>query len=217
MADEPDIGAHRDPDAGRDPGPGDGPALLGWVPKVGVWAWSFVGFVVAMIIVVTALGAVSEIVLPLTFAAVLAIVFKPLVGSLVRHRFKPTLAAGLVVLGLLALMAVVVVGTVRGVTEQTDEIGASVDAALDKVADQTGGLGIDKAELDAARAATEEAEPMVTGGVLAKVVSGFGTLVAVASALILGALIMYYLLKDGTRLRRAVVAQVDPRLQERGR
>ena len=214
MADQTDPSAHSDPSAGPDPTPSDGPTPQSWVPKLGVWAWSFVGFVVAMIIVVTALGAVSEIVLPMTFAAVLAIVFRPLVGTLVRHRFKPTLAAGLVVLGLLALMAVVVVATVRGVTEQTDQIGASVDAALQEAAEQTGGLGIDKAALDQARAATEEAEPVVTGGVLTKVVSGFGTLVAVASGLILGALIMFYLLKDGTRLRRAVVAQVDPRLRD---
>ena len=197
VADQSDTRSHDDPDAGRDPGPSDGPAPLGWVPKVGVGAWSFVGFVVAMVIVVTALGAVSEIVLPLTFAAVLAVVFKPLVGALVRHRLRPSLAAGVVVLGLLALMAVVVVATVRGVADQTDQISASVDAALDQ-----------------ARAAAEEATPMVTGGILTKVVSGIGTLVGVASGLILGALIMYYLLKDGTRLRRLVVAQVDPRLRD---
>jgi putative heme transporter len=172
-----------------------------------------VGFVVAMIFVVVALGAVSEIMLPLTFAAVLAIVFRPLVGILQRHRFKPALAAGLVVLGLLALMALVV-ATVRGVVEETDQLAAMVDAALDKAADQTGGLGVDQAALDQARAAAEEAEPTVTGGVLTKVVSGIGTLVGLASGLILGALIMYYLLKDGTRLRRSVVAQVDPGLRE---
>ena len=113
MAGESDTRAHPDRNAGRDTRPSDGPALLGWVPKLGVGAWSFVGFVVATIIVVVALGAVSEIVLPLTFAAVLAIVFKPLVGILQRHRLQTTLAAGLVVLGLLALMAVVVVATVR--------------------------------------------------------------------------------------------------------
>jgi putative heme transporter len=208
VADQTDTGAHHDTSAGRDPRPSDGPAPLGWVPKFGVGAWSFVGFVAAMIIVVTALGAVSEIVLPLTFAAVLAVIFKPLVGILQRHRLQPTLAAALVVLGLLALMAVVVVATVRGVTEQTDQIGAAVDAALDKAAEQTDALGVDQA-----RTATEEAAPMVTGGVLTKVVSGIGTLVGLASGLILGALIMYYLLKDGTRLRRSVVAQVDPRLQ----
>jgi predicted PurR-regulated permease PerM len=54
------------------------------VPRLGVWAWSFVGFVVATIIVVAALSAVSEIALPLTFAAVLAVIFKPLVGILER-------------------------------------------------------------------------------------------------------------------------------------
>ena len=214
MADQSDTRAHDDPDAGRDPGPSDGPAPLGWVPKVGVGAWSFVGFVVAMVIVVTALGAVSEIVLPLTFAAVLAIVFKPLVGALVRHRLRPSLAAGVVVLGLLALMALVVVATIRGVVDQTDQIGASVDAALDTAADQTDAVGVDQAALDQARAAAQEATPMVTGGILTKLVSGIGTLVGVASGLILGALIMYYLLKDGTRLRRLVVAQVDPRLRD---
>ena len=214
MTDQSDPSAHRDPSAGPDPSPSDGPTPLSWVPKLGVWAWSFVGFVVAMIIVVTALGAVSEIVLPMTFAAVLAIVFRPLVGTLVRHGFKPTLAASLVVLGLLALMALVVVATVRGVVEQTDQIGASVDAALEEAAGQTGGLGIDKAALDQARAAAEEAEPTVTGGILTQLVEGFNKLVGVASGLILGALIMFYLLKDGTRLRRSVVAQVNPRLQE---
>ena len=164
VADQTDTGAHPDPDAGRDPTPSAGPAPLSWVPKLGVGAWSFVGFVAAMVIVVLALGAVSEIVLPLTFAAVLAIVFKPLVGILQRHRFRPSLAAGLVVLGLLALMTVVVVATIRGVTAQTDQIGAAVDAALDKLTDQTDTVGVDQAALDQARAAAEEATPTVPAG-----------------------------------------------------
>jgi predicted PurR-regulated permease PerM len=174
-------------------------------------AWSFVGFVAAAIIVVAAFGAVSEIVLPLTFAAVLAVIFKPAVGVLQRHGVKPTVAAGLVVLGLLALMAGVVVAIVRGVTEQADQIGASVDAALGNAVDA---LGVDQATLDAARAATESAAPMIAGGILTHLVSGVSTLVGLASGVILAALIGYYLLKDGTRLRRSVVAQVDPRLRD---
>src|SRR5512132_469555 len=211
-----------DPDGGAQPGGGpaadrarsNGASLLSRVPRLGAWAWSFVGFVVASVIVAIALGAVSEIVLPMTFAAVLAVVFRPLVGTLQRRGLKPTLAAGVVVLGLLALMVGVVVGTVRGVTEQADDIGASATAALQRAAEQTDALGIDQGDLDAARAAVEDAAPMITTGVLAGVVSGIGTLVAVAGGLILGALIMYYLLKDGTRVRRAVVAQVDASLRD---
>jgi putative heme transporter len=210
LTDDSDRGGQPDATAPADSGPRGVQGLLGRVPRLGVWAWSFVGFVVAAIIVCIALGAVSEIVLPMTFAAVLAVVFRPLVGTLQRHKLKPSLAAGLVVLGLLALMVGVVVATVRGVTEQTDDIGDSADAALERLAEQTDALGIDQGDLDAARAAIEDAAPMITTGVLSGLVSGIGALVAVTSGLILGALIMYYLLKDGTRLRRSVVAQVDP-------
>ncbi len=189
------------------------PAFLRRVPRIGIWAWSFVGLVVAAIIVFFALSAVSEIALPMTFAAVLAVIFKPLVGTLERRNIKPSLAAGVIVLGLLALMAGVAVATVRGVTEQADEISTSVDKALHKAADETDALGIDQQSLDEARKAVEDADPMITTGVLSGLVSGIGVLVAIASGVILGALIMYYLLKDGTRLRRAVVAQVDPALR----
>ena len=189
--------------------PSAAPGLLGRIPRLGVWSWSFVGFVLAAIIVFTALAAVSEIVLPMTFAAVLAVVFKPLVGTLQRHNLKPSLAAGLVVLGLLALVIAVVVATVRGVVDQADDIGSTTAAAIEEAADQTDALGIDEAAIDDARRAIEDAVPMITTGVLAGLVSGIGALVAVAGGVILGALIMYYLLKDGTRLRRSLVGEVD--------
>ena len=180
-------------------------------PKIGVLAWSFVGVVVATIIIVTAFGYVSEILLPLLFAAVLAVIFKPTVGSLERRGFKPSLAAGLIVLGLLLLMTVVMVATVKGVLDQTDEIGASVDAAIDKASDQ---LDIEQGSLDDARAATQEAGPTIAEGVLTKFVEGINSLLGLVSGLILGALIMYYLLKDGTALRRNVVSKIDPPARE---
>jgi predicted PurR-regulated permease PerM len=170
-----------------------------------------VGFVVAAIIVVTALGAVSEIVLPLTFAAVLAVIFKPMVGSLRSRGLKPTLAAGLIVLGLLALMTAVVVATVQGVIDQREEISASVDAAKDNAVES---LGVDPAALEEAQAATEEAGPAIAEGFLTHLISGVHSLVGLASGIILGSLIMYYLLKDGTRLRRSVVAQIDPTIRD---
>jgi putative heme transporter len=181
------------------------------VPKIGVWSWSFMGVVAATVIVVVALGAVSEIVLPLVFAAVLAVIFKPLVGKLERRGLKPILAAGVVVLGLAELMTGVMVATVQGMLQQTDEIGASVDAAL---ANASAELDVDKESLDDARAAAEETGPAIAEGFVTKVVSGVDALVGLAGGLILGALIMYYLLKDGTRLRRAVVAQIAPSIRD---
>lgn len=181
------------------------------VPKVGVLAWSFIGVVVATLIVVTAFSAVSEIILPLLFAVVLAVVFKPVAGRLERHRFSPSLAAGLIVLGLLVLMTFVVVATVRGIVDQTDEIGASVDAAIDNASDE---LNVDPDSLNDAKAATQEAGPMIAEGVITAFVSGVNSLLGLVSGLILGALIMFYLLKDGTALRRNVVASIDPSIRD---
>ncbi len=179
---------------------------LGWIPKVGIGAWSFVGVVAATIIIVTALSAVSEIVLPLTFAAVLAVVFQPVVERLKRHRLKASYAAGLIVIGLLALMTAVLVATVRGVVDQTDQISASVSAAIAEASDS---LDVDQAALESARASIESAGPIIGSGFLTEVVSGFDKLIGLVSGLILGALIMYYLLKDGARLRRSLVTQFD--------
>ncbi len=179
-------------------------SVLSWVPRVGVWAWSFVGFVVATAIVTSALAAVNEIVLPLTFAAVLAVIFKPMVGVLQRWGLRPGLGAGVVVLGLLALVTLVAVATVRGVVEQADEVGQSVDAAIEQA---VAALGVEQDSLDDVRAAVQEGAPAIGAGFLTELVAGIDTLIGLASGLILGALIMYYLLKDGSRLRQSVVAQ----------
>ena len=64
--------------------------------------------------------------------------------------------------------------------------------------------------MQTARESVNGASPTITTGVLAGVVSGFSTLIAIAGGVILGALIMYYLLKDGTQIRRAVIATVAP-------
>lgn len=188
-----------------------GSQVLSWVPRVGLWAWSFVGFVVATAMVVAALAAVNEIVLPLTFAAVLAVVFRPWVRVLQRHRFKPSVAAGAVVLGLSGLVTLVAVGTVQGVLEQLDQIGASVDAAVDEAAAST---TLEPAVLENVRTAVIDLAPAVQGGFLTVLVSGVSTIIGLASGLILGTLIMYYLLKDGAELRRSVVAWLDPQLRD---
>lgn len=164
----------------------------------------------ASIIVVVALAAVNEVVLPMTFAAVLAVIFKPLVGVLTCHRLKSSIAADLVVLRLLGLVAGVTVATVQGAVDQVSQIGDSDDAATEQAA---AALGIEQASLYALRAAAAEATPTIQGGLLTRLVSDVSTLVVLASGLILGALIRYYLLKDGSSPRRSVVAWIDPRLQ----
>ena len=93
MADESDGSANWGQDCGPDTTPNDRPALMGF-PELASEPGASSGVMAATIIVVAALAAVSEIVLPLTFAVVLAVVFQPAVGILVHHRFKPSVGTG---------------------------------------------------------------------------------------------------------------------------
>ena len=80
-------------------------------------------------------------------------------------------------------MAVVVVATVRGVIQQTDGIGDSVDAAIDNAVEE---FDVDEEALEDARAAAEETSPAVAEGFVTKIVSGVDALIGLASGLILG-------------------------------
>ncbi len=186
------------------------PLLSGFIPRIGVLSWSFVGIVVASSLVVVGLAAVSEIMLPILLAAVLAVVLKPLSGFLVGRGFKPGLAAGTVVVCFLALMIGVAILAVRGVIDQGAQINTNSDVAITSLSDLTDVLSIEEASLQAVKKAVQEAVPMITTGILAGIVSVFGTLIALVSGSILGALVMYYLLKDGTGMRKTLVSQVRP-------
>jgi predicted PurR-regulated permease PerM len=187
------------------------PVVNNHMPRFGVLAWSFVGIALAASIIVAALGAISEIVLPMAFSAVLAVMFRPLSGFLVRHKVKPGLAAGIVVVAFLALMIGVVAITVHGIVDQGSQIHADSDAAITTVSDLTDALSIEEASLVAIKDAVIDAAPMITSGVLAGIASVFGTLIGLVSGSILGLLIMYYLLKDGASIRKSVVSQASPR------
>ena len=167
------------------------------------------GVVVALTIVVFAVGGGERDRAAAVFAAVLAVCFKPLVGALARKGISSA-AAPSPALVVSPSPAFVAFATFRGVAEQTSEIGDSVDAAIETVVDQ---ICVDEESLQTVREAVEQGSPAVGGGFLTELSGGVNKVIGLASGLILGALIMYYLLQDGSKVRRSVVGVFDPTVQ----
>lgn len=168
------------------------------VVRAGRWAWAAIGIVVLASIVVSALTAVGGLVLPIVFGIVLAVVFRPAVGWMVRRGINPSIAAAAVVLGLLGLLIGVITLTVIGVAQQLDEIGSAISAALAEA-------GLDAPTIERVRESLESMSPMLTKGFLAVVIGGVEAVTALGAAGLMGALIMYYVLRDGGVLRRRLV------------
>src|SRR3954468_20736286 len=92
----------------------------------GASAWLAVGVTVFVIGVVWLLSLTHTIVTPVIAAAVVAAVAGPLVAALERHGVKRGLGAALVLLGMVAVTAVVVFVVLAGITSQLDALGGTL-------------------------------------------------------------------------------------------
>ena len=174
--------------------------------RVGISAWSVVGIVAVLAICVSVLAAVSSVVLPMLFAALLAVLFLPLARTLERRGLRAPVAAIIVVLGLVAVCVGVLVVAIYGIASQFDEVVAAVEAGLEKLTISSGAIA-DVGET------TEDLKPAFTSGFIRAGLAGISALGGFAVGSLLGALIMYYLLKDGEDLRRQLIGMVPAKYQ----
>ncbi len=181
--------------------------------RLGVTAWTVIGVVIVLGIVVNVLAAVSELMLPLVFAVMLGAVVYPLATWLRKHGARPALASAVVVIGLVITGVGVVLLTVKAIVQQTGELAVQFDQALAELATTTDSTGLDERTLTAIRQALASLSWFITRGLLTGVVGGVSALVGFVGATILSLLIMYYVVKDGPDIRDWMIGQMPERLQ----
>jgi predicted PurR-regulated permease PerM len=187
--------------------PGRGRSAERVMGHVGIGAWTFIGVVIGVAIVGVALSVIAEVVIPIALAALLAVVFKPSADRLVRRGWRPAFAAGFVVVGLGAVVGGIAAMSVAGISSQSEEIHSAVDDAVHKLAEES---DVDTESIQNVRTAVNESSALLALGSVTQLVSGVNTLVGLASGILLGALVLYYLVKDGRLLRTRFVLAVKP-------
>jgi predicted PurR-regulated permease PerM len=174
-----------------------------FVEQAGRLAWGFIGLCIAAAIVFTLLAAASSVVLPLFLAVVLAIVFRPVVRWLERHRLPPPVASGVVVVGLVLACVAFVWMVVSAIVHSSDEIWDQLEAALTEV-------GFDASATEDISSSAESLEPTVTSGFVETVIAGIDALAGFIAGSVLGILILYYMLKEGGTFLRTVERRMLP-------
>lgn len=176
------------------------------IQRIGIAAWSVIGVLALVAIVVVGLAAISSVVLPLLFAGVLAVIFRPLARRLTRFGLPPSIAAGIVVLGLVAVLLGAVGLTIYGVVDQSDQLLDQLDEALAE-------LDVSDEEIADIRQQIEDLDPSVSSGIVRSVASGLSAAAQLLVGALLAVLIMYYLVKDGDDLRVAAIERSPARLR----
>jgi putative heme transporter len=172
-----------------------------WLADLGISAWLAVGVTVFVVGAVWLLSLTQTIVAPVITAAVVAAVASPLVGWLERRGLARGLAAALLLVGMIVLSMAMVAVVVGGITGQLAELRDQLATAKDELVGWLTDLGVDD---ETAEQAKEDASSSLSDAVLALlegVSVGLKRLSSLAVFLSLTALSLFFLLKDGPRIR----------------
>jgi predicted PurR-regulated permease PerM len=182
-----------------------------WVRRVGTNSWMFIGIVLALAVITVMVAATRDLTIPLAIGICLAIVVAPFVDWLEDRGIKRGAGAGIVLVGLVA----VIVGcgwiTAEALYSQGDALTENLQGAVAEVKTWVGDLPISAAAVDEVDSTAHDAAPVARDGVATAVATLFDSAAGMIAGLVLGAMVLYYILKDGARLtRKWVDRKTDP-------
>jgi predicted PurR-regulated permease PerM len=173
-----------------------------WLRNLGFSSWLLVGFVLIIVGVMWLLAQTSTIVMPVILATVLGAVAGPAVGRLERHRVPRVAGAILVLLGLVAIGALVFFLVFHGISGQSEDISARSNQSLDKIQGWLSDAGADNAQ--SATDSAKEAAPEIRKTLLSGVAAGLEGLKSLVFFLAFAILSTLFVLKDGPVMHRFV-------------
>jgi putative heme transporter len=171
-----------------------------WLRDAGRTSWLLVGTIVLLFGLVWLLGATSTITGPVVVAMIVAAVTAPIVGSLTRHMPR-IVAAALVLLGLVAIAVAIVLLVLGGITGQRDAIATNSTQAVTKLQSWAKDLGVNQAGASSGSSAVEHDVPAAIKTLTHGIIHGIRGIASLVFALSLGALSLFFLLKDGPVMR----------------
>jgi predicted PurR-regulated permease PerM len=172
-----------------------------WLRDLGRSAWLLVGVVALIAGLVWLLAQTATIAVPVLAGLVIATVASPLVGAMQRHRVPRVLGAFVVLLGFLAAGVVVLLLVLGGIVAQGDSIRGSADDAVAKVEGWLTDAGVDESGASKTSDNLKSAVPNAGSTLLHGVASGIEDLTALAFGLSFTIFSLFFLLKDGPKLR----------------
>jgi predicted PurR-regulated permease PerM len=172
-----------------------------WVRDLGLMAWFLVGVAILIVGLTWLLALTSTITIPVAVGAILATVAGPLVTRMHGHGVPRLAGAAIVLLGFLALGVLIFLLVVGGLSEQSSEIKASLNQAVDKIEGWAKDAGVDDSgTTDAATSGASTSGKTLLEGV----VSGIQGLTSLVFFLTFSAFATFFLLKDGPVVRAFV-------------
>ncbi len=172
-----------------------------WLRDLGIAAWFLVGVGVLLVGLTWVFGITSTITVPVVTAGVIATVASPGVTFFERHRIPRGIGALIVLLGLVALGALILLLVLGGIVSQGDQISKFTKEAADTIQGWMQDVGVDSSAAGSANASVSAAVPDAISTLLKGVASGIRGIASLAFEVSITLFAIFFLLKDGPALR----------------
>lgn len=180
--------------------------------RIGAYAWAVIGVVGVLIVLMTVIGRLSLLVIPLVLALFPAAILTPLAVRLKERGLRDALVAVLLVVGTLAAIVGLFTVLVPVVAAEIDDIGEQVNRGIEQLRSflARGPFGLPPIPLDAliAQAREQLQSADFSSGAVGNVAGQAGRFI---TGLVVFVIALFFYLKDGpamaTWLRRQFPAQ----------
>jgi predicted PurR-regulated permease PerM len=172
-----------------------------WLVRVGLSAWTIVGFVLATVVSIAAIAVLLPALTPVILAILLAAVLYPVVGWMTRFRVPRGAALAIATLAVPVLavaLILVVASALSGEAAEWENVAQSAG----QEAEEALGVDIVTPVIDPDNRRT------IFLGLAGLVVNSAAAIFSLAIGVLVGLYTLFFLLKDGPRMGSAVVERV---------
>ena len=174
----------------------------GWLVRLGVRSWLLLGVFAAAAVAVVALSSVSAVIMPILLAAVLGVLFRPLVDRGERHGLPRGAGSALVLVAVLAVIVALAVVSARTLAAQAPEIARLARQGGETALGWFVGRGQSEPDAGAMAAAARRALPALGGGLWNALAGITWSIVGFLIGAFFALFTLFFALRDGHKLNR---------------
>jgi len=180
-----------------------------WLLRVGVRSWLLIGVVLATIIILSFMSALSQIVTSMVVSVLIAIMTRPFVDWLERHKIPRPLGAIITILLILIGFTGLIVITAQGVIRQGPAIASQFQAGWSNLQLSFSEFNIQLPPIDVVLPKIQDTLLAIFAGVFGFVGSTVSTVLEFVVGLYFIIFILFFLLSDMAQIEKWIAGQIN--------
>ena len=180
-----------------------------WLRRVGVQSWLFIGVVLAVIVILSSMSALSQIVTSIVVSVLIAILARPLVDWMEHNKIPRPLGAIITILLILIGFTGLIAITAQGVIRQGPAIASQFQAGWSNLQLAFSEFNIQLPPIDVVLPKIQDTLLAVFAGIFGFVGSTVSTVLEFVVGLYFIIFILFFLLSDMAQIEKWIAGQIN--------